>query len=641
MRTWPTEGISFGGDYNPEQWPESVWDDDTRLMNQAGVNLVSIGIFSWAKLEPREGEFDWGWFDRIIEKLHAAGVRIDLASATASPPPWLTHKYPEILPVTDTGVRLSPGGRQQYCPSSPIFKEYAAKLVTALAARYGTHPALQMWHIGNEYGCHVSRCYCDVSAAAFRVWLKAKYSTLDALNAVWGTAFWSQQYSDFEEILPPRVAPTFPNPTQSLDFDRFSSDELLTHFTAEAAIVRAASPGIPVTTNFMGFFKPLDYWRWAQEVDIIANDSYPDPADPNSPAYAAMCSDLMRSLKGGQSWVLMEQSSGAVNWRRRNASKLPGQQRAWSYQAISRGADGILFFQWRASLAGAEHFHSGMVPHAGTNTRIWREVEQVGKELKELTHIVASRVEAKVAFVFEWDSFWSIEQSALPGDLDYVQGAFAWYTELHNRNVTVDFVKGDADLTSYSAVIVPSLFSATSAALDNLASFAENGGHLLVTYQTGILDENLRILEVGYLGPLKDTLGVWIEEFAVPAGADLTRTGEAPPTVLGLTGTIAESGTGSLWGEYLHATSADVLESFAGGALDGQPAITRNTAGKGVGWYVATMPDGDTRGALLERVLGEAGVPVNPTGTEIVHRGDYVFTIDHATQSVAVANGSV
>ena len=254
-------------------------------MQEAGVTMVSVGIFSWAMLEPREGEFEFGWLDRVMDGLHAAGVRVDLATATASPPPWLTHRYPEVLPVTKDGVRLSAGSRQQYCPSSPVYRRLAARLASKIAERYADHPALAMWHINNEYGCHVSHCYCETSADAFRAWLEDRYGTVDALNAAWGTTFWSQRYSEFAEVQPPRATPTFGNPAHLLDFDRFTSDQLIELYRAEAAIVRAATPSIPVTTNFMGFFKGADYWAWAQEVDVVSDDSYPDPADPISPAY--------------------------------------------------------------------------------------------------------------------------------------------------------------------------------------------------------------------------------------------------------------------------------------------------------------------------------------------------------------------
>jgi beta-galactosidase len=630
--------IWYGGDYNPEQWPEEVWDEDVRLMQEGGISLVSVGIFSWAKLEPREGEFDFAWLDRILAKLHDAGIRVDLATATASPPPWLTHHYPEVLPVTESGVRLAAGSRQQYCPSSPVYRRLAARLVQAIVERYADHPALELWHINNEYGCHVSHCYCDASADAFRAWLTAKYSSVEALNAAWGTAFWSQQYADFAEVYPPSAAPTFRNPTQLLDFDRFSSDELLECYRAEAHIIRASSQ-VPITTNFMGFFKGADYWNWAGDVDVVSDDSYPDPADPDSPAYAAMTRDLMRSLRGGQPWILMEQSPSAVNWRRRNAPKLAGQQRAWSYQAVARGADGVLFFQWRQSVAGAEKFHSGMVPHGGTDTRVWREVEQLGAELKNLA-LDGVRSRSRVAIVFEWDSWWSIEQEAVPAELSYVRGVFAWYRELFTRNVAVDFVRADADLSGYAAVIVPSLFSASVAALGNLDAFARAGGQLLVTYQTGITDENARIVAGGYLGVLQSTLGIRIEEFSPLAGPDLAATGhgEAPPTRI--RGELTGDATGYLWSEFLHTEGAEVVATFAGGGVDGWPAVTRSDADAGAGWYVATLPEKDAVAAILGRLLADAGVggalPVPQPGVEAVLRGESLVLINHGAVSVDV-----
>ena len=250
--------IAFGGDYNPDQWPEEVWREDVRLMKQAGVNLVSLGIFSWSRLEPAEGEFDFGWFDRVMELLDGGGVKVDLATATASPPPWLSHAHREMLPVLADGVRLWPGARQHYCPSSPVYRQAAARLVEKMAERYAKHPALAMWHVGNEFGCHVAACYCDVSAEAFRGWLRDRYSSIEALNDAWGTDFWSQRYSSWEEILPPRRAPTWPNPSQSLDFMRFSSDALLECYDVEREILQRVTPDVPVTTNFMNFFKPLD-----------------------------------------------------------------------------------------------------------------------------------------------------------------------------------------------------------------------------------------------------------------------------------------------------------------------------------------------------------------------------------------------
>lgn len=635
--------IWYGGDYNPEQWSEEVWDDDVRLMQQGGITLVSLGIFSWAKLEPREGEFDFGWLDRILHKLYGGGIRVDLATATASPPPWLTANYPDVLPVTENGVRLQVGSRQQYCPSSPVLRRLSARLVTKMAERYAGHPALEMWHVNNEYGCHVSHCYCAVSAAAFRTWLRLRYETVDALNASWGTAFWSQQYAEFSEVFPPSAAPSFRNPAQLLDFDRFSSDELLACYRNEVAVLRAATPDIPITTNFMGFFKGADYWKFAQEVDIISDDSYPDPADEEAHIAAAASRDLMRSLGGGRPWLLMEQAPGAVNWRHRNAPKAPGQMAAWSYQAVARGANGILFFQWRQSVAGAEKFHSGMVPHAGTDTRVWREIEQLGSELGQLGSLTSAGSAARVAIVFEWDSWWSIEQQAVPTTLSYLQGVLSWHRAFFERHVLVDFVTSTSDLTAYSIVVVPSLFAASSAGLSNLAAFAESGGQLAVTYQTAITDDSARITASGYLGALQHTLGVRIEEFAPPSGGETADIAGICPPAVRIEGQI--NGYGQLWSEYLQAVDCEVVSSFAGGHVDGWPAITRRFAGAGRGWYVATQLDDDGVRAVADQLLTdaqvEAAIAQPVPGVEAVQRGETLFLINHGDATAEVEGKTI
>jgi beta-galactosidase len=635
--------IWYGGDYNPEQWPQEVWDDDVRLMNRGGINLATVGVFSWALLEPRPGEYDFEWLDQVLDGLHAGGVRVDLATATASPPPWLAAKHPETLPVTADGVRLSVGSRQQYCPSSPVYRERALRLVERIVERYSEHPALELWHVNNEYGCHVSHCYCEVSAAAFRVWLHAKYGTIDTLNRTWGTAFWSQRYDSFDEITPPRTAPTFGNPTQLLDFDRFSSDELLACYLAEVDVIRSRS-AVPITTNFMGFFKPVDYWRWAPHVDVISDDTYPDPADPAAHEHAAMVRDLMRSLGGGAPWLLMEQSPGAVNWRSRNAAKAPGQMRAWSYQAVARGADGVLFFQWRQSAAGSEKFHSGMVPHGGTDTRIWREIEQLGAELQQLSRgepaIAGTRVPAGVAIALDWDSWWAVEQPASPTTVSYLETIAPWHQALTTLGLAVDFVRADSDLSAYRLVIAPTHFVATDTQIRNLAAFADAGGTLIVGFGTAITDENLHIRLGGYLGePLRRALGIRIEEFAPPASPE--RHAGAPPTV-SLSGDIFAGHTvGSVWGEYVRVDDAETLAVFTAGALSGWPAVTRRATGDGSAWYVATLVETAALRLLVTRAVADAGIDLPPSacegdGVEVVRRGEVVFVMNHGSVDAEV-----
>jgi beta-galactosidase len=639
--------IWYGGDYNPEQWPREIWDDDVRLMSRAGISMATVGVFSWARLEPRPGEYDFDWLDDILDLLHANGVRVDLATATASPPPWLALRHPETLPLTVDGVRLSVGSRQQYCPSSPVYRDRARRLVRRIVDRYADHPALELWHVNNEYGCHVSHCYCEVSADAFRTWLGAKYGRVEELNRAWGTAFWSQRYDSFDEVFPPRSAPTFRNPTQLLDFDRFSNDELLQCYRAELAVIRERS-SVPVTTNFMGFFKSVDYWAWAKEVDIISDDTYPDPADGDSPAYAAMVRDLMRSLGGGAPWLLMEQAPSAVNWRRRNAPKAPGQMRAWSYQSIARGADGILFFQWRQSQVGSEKFHSGLVPHSGTDTRLWREVEQLGRELGALSSrtgneaIAGSRVPSRVAIALDWDSWWAIEQPASPTEVPYLHVLFAWHRALTALGIVVDFVRADGDLTGYTVVVAPAHVVATDAQVANLSAFAESGT-LVVGFATAVTDEDLHVRLNGYLGePLRRALGVWIEEFAPPAGPDLRNLGSEAPPPLGLSGEVfGGDATGAIWAEYLRIEDADIVATFTGGNLDGWPAVTRRATRGGAGWYVATLPEPQALRRLAERIVTSAGVDLplavaRDGQVEAVRRGSTLFLINQGADAAVV-----
>ncbi|WP_353808738.1 beta-galactosidase [Agromyces sp. SYSU T00194] len=638
--------IWYGGDYNPEQWPREVWNEDVALMQRGGITLATVGVFSWAKLEPRQGEYDFAWLDDVLDGLHAGGVRVDLATATASPPPWLAARHPETLPVTEDGVRLAVGSRQQYCPSSPVYRAHAKRLVEQLVARYAGHPALELWHVNNEYGCHVSHCYCEVSAAAFRSWLEAKYGSVEELNRAWGTAFWSQRYDSFAQVSPPSAAPSFRNPTQLLDFDRFSSDELMACYAAEVEVIRAASD-VPITTNFMGFFKPADYWKWAPLVDVVSDDTYPDPADPISPAYGAMVRDLMRSLGGGDPWLLMEQAPSAVNWRARNAPKAPGQMRAWSYQAVARGADGILFFQWRQSAAGSEKFHSGMVPHGGTDTRVWREIAHLGGELRDLSGpargVEGGRVPAAVAIALDWDSWWAIEQPASPTTVAYLQVLFAWHRAFTSLGHTVDFVRADGDLSPYGLVVAPAHFVATDAQVSGLAAYAAAGGTLVVGFGTAITDEHLHVRLGGYLGaPLRDALGVWVEEFAPPAGADLAATGGGEVPAVGLSGAVVGGDvTGSTWAEVVRVEDADVRATFTDGALAGTPAITRRATGDGAAWYVATLPDAEPLRALAAALAADAGVEAPPpaaTGdaVEVVRRGDVVFAINHGASDARV-----
>jgi beta-galactosidase len=630
--------ILYGGDYSPEQWPEEVWEEDVRLMREAGVNIVSLGIFSWSRLQPSPEEFDFGWLDRVIELLHQGGIRLDLATATASPPPWLSHRHPEMLPVLADGVRLWPGGRQHYCPSSPVYREAAGRLVTAMAQRYAGHPALAMWHVGNEFGCHVPACYCDVSASHFREWLGQRYGTVEELNRAWGTDFWSQRYSDWEEVLPPRRAPTWPNPSQQLDFHRFCSDALLECYGLERDVLALHSPGIPVTTNFMRFFKPLDYWKWAEREDIVSDDVYQDPADPGAVIEAAMAADLMRSLGRGRPWVLMEQTTGRVNWRPVNVAKKPGQMRLWSYQAVARGADGVMFFQWRQSRAGAEKFHSAFVPHGPVDSSpTWLEAVRLGRELRDLDDVCGSRVQASVAVLHDWESWWALELPSKPtAQLSHLPQLESYYRPLFEANVATDFARPGDDLSAYRLLLAPNLYLVGEEAAAGLARYVAAGGTLVMSFFSGIVDECDHVRLGGYPAPFRELLGLRVEDF-LPL---------APGETVELAFDGRAGGRGEIWSELVTPLGAETVASFGGGELDGRPAVTVNRFGRGTVYYLATRPDSTSMAALLAEVCRLAGVEATasvPTGVEAVRRhgddGSLLFLLNHNDGVVQVTAG--
>ena len=632
------QGIAYGGDYNPEQWPEEVWAEDVRLMREAGVTMVSVNIFAWALLEPREGEYDFSRLDKILGLLHENGIAADLATPTAAPPAWFFVRHPEALPVDQGGRRLSYGSRQTFCPSSPAYREAALRITGKLAERYADHPAVVMWHIHNEYGCHNAECYCDTSAEAFRGWLRDRYDSLNALNHAWGTTFWSQWYYDWDQILPPRATGAVPNPTHLLDWRRFCSDALLSLYEAERDVLKQAAPGTPATTNFMVMynFDALDYWRWAPQLDIVSNDHYLQSADPESQIDIALSGDLVRSLAGGP-WLLMEHSTGAVNWQQVNRAKTAGELRRNALGHVARGADGIAYFQWRAAKAGAEQWHSAMLPHAGTDSRIWQDVVRLGADLRALAEVRGSAGTAEVAVVWDWDARWAMELPSQPsGELRHQDLIRAWYEPLWRSGVAVDFVRPDADLSSYRLVLAPSLYLVDDAGAANLTAFAEGGGTLAVGFHSGMVDANCHVRLGGYPGAFREALGV--------------RTDELFPLLPGESVPLSDGGSAVLWSERVRLEGAEAVASYADGPLSGVPAVTRNSYGTGVTWYLATQPDPDTLAGLLDRICGESGVASArpaPEGVEVALRrgaeADYLFLINHGGRDaeVSVSPGAV
>lgn len=647
--------LAYGGDYNPEQWPAEVWAEDVALMRAAGVNLVSVGIFSWALLEPAPGQFDFGWLDKVLGLLHDGGIRVDLATPTAVPPAWFRRAHPDSRLVDRTGTVLGGGTRQSFCPSAPAYARATARITEALAERYAGHPALALWHVHNEYGGANALCYCPASAQAFRDWLRERYADdLAELNTRWGTSFWGQRYGDWAEIEPPTLAPTAVNPAQQLDFLRFSNDAHLANFRRERDILRRHTPDVPVTTNFMlANCKTLDYWRWAAEVDVVANDHYLQAERADNFIELAMCADLTRSVAGGRPWLLMEHSTSAVNWQPRNIAKRPGELARNSLAHVARGAESVLFFQWRAARFGAEKFHSAMVPHGGTDTRIWREVAHLGAEvLPRLDELRGTTVLADTAIVWDWQSWWALELDWRPSaDLDFRDRVEAYYERLWRDRLTVDFVRPEAPLDDYPLVVVPSLYLTTPAAAANLRRYVERGGTLLVSYFSGIVDATDTVHPGAYPGALRELLGLTVDEFL--------------PLRSGETVTLEQGVTGDVWSEIIELADADAVLRYTDGPAAGRPAVTRHAYGAGAAWYVSTRLDAAALAPILTRVYADAGItapvgvpdagiaaPVGvpdagiagparvPDGVELVRRrgpaGDYLIAINHTDADAAV-----
>lgn len=636
-------GIAFGGDYNPDQWPEEIWDDDIRLMEKAGVNTVALAIFSWDRIQPQENRWDFGWLDRIIDKLGKAGIATDLASATATAPLWLYEKHPEVLPCDKFGHPVNAGSRQSWSPTSPVFKEYALTLCRKLAERYGANPYVTAWHMGNEYGWNNRNDYSDNALNAFRLWCERKYGTIDALNQAWGTTFWGQEMNSFDEVLIPRFmgADSMVNPGQKLDFERFGNDMLLDFYKAERDAIAEICPDKPFTTNFMVSTDQccMDYADWANEVNFVSNDHYFHEGGEMHLDELACSDALMDSFALGKPWYVMEHSTSAVQWKPLNMRKRKGETVRDSLAHVAMGADAINFFQWRASAFGAESFHSAMVPHAGEDTKLFRQVCELGETLRTLADagVQGSELErSDTAILFSAESEWATRSQTLPSmKLNHWHDVRDWYRAFLNAGSRADIVPLKYDWSDYKTVVLPTVLMLSAVDTRRLADFAAAGGRVVVGYATGLIDENFHTWLGGYPGAgnglLRDMLGIRGEEFNI-LGSGVE--GEPEAIRLGAGGEVAledaaalNGATTRLWQNDVTVTGdrTQVLAMYAGEEadeweLDGMAAVTRNPYGAGEAYFVGCDLDvADLTKLIRTYLAAPAQSQQSQANTDVLH----------------------
>lgn len=622
--------IVYGGDYNPEQWPEEIWADDMRLLKEANIDIVTLNVFSWAALQPSEETYDFSKLDKIMEMVRDNGLQVCLATSTGAHPAWMAKKYPDILRTEFNGLKRKFGGRHNSCPNSPTYEKYSVRLAQKIAERYRDYNNIVAWHISNEFG---GECYCENCEKAFRVWLKKKYQTIENVNRAWNTAFWGHTFYDWDEIVLPNLLSEHFEQDRSqfqgitVDYKRFNSESILECYKREYDALKAITPDIPITTNLMGFYKPLDYKMWAKYMDVVSWDNY--PSNEYSPAQIAMSHDLMRGINGGEPFLLMEQTPSVTNWLPYNALKRPGVMRLWSYQAVAHGSDSVMFFQMRRTVGACEKLHGAVIDHVGTNeTRVFREVKALGAELKELGEQTLGAVtDAKAVIYFDWDNWWAIECSAGPNcDLKYKDEIYNYYQALYKLNIPVDIVGPEDDLGKYQLLIAPILYMTKTGYDEKIRTFVKNGGTFVTTFFSGIADEHDLIVTGGYPGKLRDIMGIWVEESdALPSGAEnhFTYRGKAYPA--------------KLLCDLSHLEGAEALSVYEEDFYAQMPAITKNQFGDGRAYYVATRSNEEFYQTLMADICEECGVEsllAPQENLEVTMRrnenGRFLFLLNHA-----------
>lgn len=636
----PSLNLGFfghGGDYNPDQWhatPE-VLDEDIRLMKLSGCNLMSVGIFSWAALEPEEGKYDFGWLEDVLDRFAANGIRAFLATPSGARPAWMSQKYPEVLRVRPDGGRNLHGERHNHCFTSPVYRAFVNKMNTALAERLGRHPAVVGWHISNEYG---GECHCELCQQAFRSYLKETYGTLDRLNQAWWTGFWAKTYTDWSQLHSPSSIGEQSVHGLNLSWKRFVTRQTIDFFQAEIAPLRALTPQLPVTTNMMELYSGLDYFRFGDVLDFASYDSYPrwgtkdDEADAMR---AGLNFDMMRSICR-KPFALMESTPSQVNWQKICKLKKPGMHFLSSMHAVAHGADTVQYFQWRKGRGAVEKFHGAVVDHVGhEHTRTFREVTEVGDALKKLSCILGAATKAKVALIFDTENRWALDDCQGPRyELKYVDTVLDHYTALVRRGVDVDVIDQTADFSGYSVIVAPMLYMVKPGVAERLEAFVQGGGSFVATCRTGCVDQNDLCFLGGFPGPLRKLMGVWVEETDALCDDEFN----------GIRLANGSEYVCSTMCDLIHAETAQAFGEYVSDFYAGTPAVTVNSFGSGRAYYIATRPAVDFLEDFYAKVLSETGVnPLIanlPVGVQVTSResdrAQYLFVMNFSGRPATV-----